>query len=292
MSIVYLNGNYLPMEEATVSVNDRGFLFSDGVYEVTPAYRGRFFLMDRHRDRLLRGLCELRIDADPSGLEAVHDELLARNGLSDEAISIVYLQITRGVAPRTHAFPPTPTAPTVYAFAKAFARPPEERWSRGFSAVTVPDRRWSRVDIKTVSLLGNVLAQQAAVDAGVDDAILVRDGVALEGAHSNLFAVFGSTLVTHPLSTVVLPGITRGYVLEMARELGIEVRERPIQVEELARADEAFFTGTTTELKPCVQIDGRPVGTGRPGPVTTRLSRDFIRRVDAFGAGIPSVAAD
>jgi D-alanine transaminase len=283
MSIVYLDGDYVPMEEAKVSVNDRGFLFSDGVYEVTPAYRGRFFLMDQHRDRLLKGLCELRIDADVSGLEAVNRELLDRNGLAETDVSIVYLQITRGVAPRTHAFPPTPAEPTIYAFAKRFLRPSPERWSAGFRAVTVPDRRWARVDIKTVSLLGNVLAQQAAVDAGVDDAILVRDGVALEGAHSNFFAVFGDTLVTHPLSNVILPGITRGFVIELARELGVAVQERPLQVEELVRADEAFFTGTTTEVKPCVEIDGRPVGAGVPGAVTTRLSEAFLQRTDAFG---------
>lgn len=291
MSIVYLDGEFLPMEEAKVSVNDRGFLFSDGVYEVTPAYRGRFFLMDRHRDRLLRGLCELRIDSDTGAMEAMHRELLERNGLADTPISIVYLQITRGVAPRTHAFPGEPVPPTVYAFAKAFHRPSGERWSRGFRAVTVPDRRWARVDIKTVSLLGNVLAQQAAVDAGVDDAILVRDGVALEGAHSNLFAVFGDTLVTHPLSNVVLPGITRGFVLELARELGLPVRERPLQVEELQRADEAFFTGTTTEVKPCVEIDGRPVGTGRPGPVTARLSEVFNARTEEFGRDLVGTGA-
>ena len=284
MSTVYLNGEYLPMEEAKVSVNDRGFLFSDGIYEVTPAYGGRFFLMDRHRDRLLRGMCELRIDADISGLEQVHQELLARNGLSDEPVSIVYLQITRGVAPRTHAFPKDPAPPTVYAFAKAFHRPPQERWEQGFRAVTVPDRRWARVDIKTVSLLGNVLAQQAAVDAGVDDALLIRDGVALEGAHSNFFAVFGDTLVTHPLSNTILPGITRGYVLELAREMGVPVQERPIQVEELARADEAFFTGTTTEVKPCVELDGAAVGQGRPGAVTRRIAQAFLERVDAWGA--------
>lgn len=288
MSTVYLNGEYLPAEEAKVPVNDRGFLFSDGIYEVTPAYRGRFFLMDRHLDRLLRGMCELRIDQDPSGLEAIHCELLDRNGLAEKPVSIVYLQITRGVAPRTHAFPVDPVAPTVYAFAREFVRPSAEAWEGGVRAVTVPDRRWARVDIKTVSLLGNVLAQQAAVDAGVEDALLVKDGVALEGAHSNFFAVFGDTLVTHPLAGTILPGITRGYLLELARELGVPVRERPIQVEELLRADEAFFTGTTTEVKPCVEIDGRPVGEGRPGPVTRRLSQVFLERVEAHGAAAPA----
>ena len=292
MSTVYLNGEYLPMEEAKVSVNDRGFLFSDGIYEVTPAYRGRFFLLERHRERLLRGMCELRIDADVAEVERAHHELLERNGLLETPISIVYLQITRGVAPRTHAFPPDPVPPTVYAFAKAFHRPDQARWETGFRAVTVPDRRWARVDIKTVSLLGNVLAQQAAVDAGVDDALLIRDGVALEGGHSNFFAVFGDTLVTHPLSNTILPGITRGYVLELAQALEIPVQERPIQVEELRRADEAFFTGTTTEVKPCVEIDGRAVGTGRPGEVTRRLSQAFLQRVDALGARAAGAAGD
>jgi D-alanine transaminase len=292
MEIVYLNGEFLPQEKATVSVNDRGFLFSDGIYEVTPAYRGRFFLLDRHRERLLKGMCELRIDADLAPLAEVHDELLRQNGLAEEPVSIVYLQITRGVAPRTHAFPPTPVAPTVYAFAKAFHRPTPERWKEGFRAVTVPDRRWARVDIKTVSLLGNVLAQQAAVDAGVDDAILVRDGVALEGAHSNLFAVLGDTLVTHPLSNVILPGITRGYILQLAREMGIPTEERPVQVEELRRADEAFFTGTTTEVKPCVAIDGEPVGEGRPGPITARLSEAFIERTDRHASQVTAAAGD
>lgn len=285
MSIVHLNGRYLPEEEALVPVNDRGFLFADGVYEVTPAYRGRFFLMDRHRDRLQRGLCALRIDADLSGLEEIHTRLLQENGLAEAEVSVVYLQITRGVAPRTHAFPKTPVPPTVYAFAKEFVRPDPRVWERGYGAVTVPDRRWSRADVKTISLLPNVLAQQAAADAGVSDAVLVRDGMALEGAHNNFFAVFGDTLVTHPLSNVVLPGITRTYVVELARELGIEVQERPIQIEELQWATEAFFTGTTTEIRPTVTIDGRAVGDGTVGPVTRRLATEFRKRTDACAVG-------
>jgi D-alanine transaminase len=288
MSIVYLNGAYLPAEEATIPVNDRGFLFSDGIYEVTPAYRGHLFGFEAHRARLLRGRCELRLEGEAGDLAAVHRELLRRNGLEDAPVSIVYLQITRGVAPRTHAFPKERVPLTVYAYAREFVRPPRERWNDGFRAVTVPDRRWARVDIKTVSLLGNVLAQQAAVDAGVDDAILVRDGVALEGAHSNFFGVFDGTVVTHGESNVILPGITRGVVLELARELEIPVREAPIQVEELARADELFFTGTTTEVKPCVEVDGRPVGSGRPGPVTVRLYEAFLKRVQDHTELLPA----
>jgi D-alanine transaminase len=284
VGIVYLNGRHLPQEEALVSVNDRGFLFADGVYEVTPAYRGNFFLFDRHRERLLRGLCALRIDADLGRLEEIHAGLLDRNDLTGAEVSVVYLQITRGVAPRTHAFPAEPVPPTVYAFAKEFVRPDPATWEAGYAAVTVPDRRWSRADVKSISLLPNVLAQQAASDAGVSDAVLVKDGVALEGAHNNFFAVFGDTVVTHPLSNVVLPGITRTFVVEMAREMGIPVEERPIQLEELAWATETFFTGTTTEIRPTVRIDGRPVGEGRVGPVTRRLAEAFRRRTDACAA--------
>jgi D-alanine transaminase len=294
MTLVYLNGRYVAAEEALVPVQDRGFLFGDGVYEVTPAYRGRFFLADRHVARLRRGLAELRIDADLSGLEAVHDRLLHDNGLGGADVSYVYVQITRGVAPRTHAFPSPGVPPTVYAFSSEYRRPPRERWEQGFHALTVPDRRWARVDLKTINLLPNVLAQQAAAEADAADALLVRDGVALEGAHSNFFAVLGETVVTHPTSNVILPGITRGYVLDLARdELGLEVVERPIQIEELARADEAFFTGTTTEVRPTVAIDGRKVGEGRVGPVTRRLFDAFLARVERVaGQGATAGAAD
>lgn len=281
MSVVFLNGRFVAEDEAMVPVNDRGFLFADGVYEVTPAYSGRFFLMDRHRARLLRGLCALRIDVDVAGLGRLHDELLEHNGLRDAEVSYVYLQITRGVAPRSHAFPREPVPPTVYAFARRFQRPQPADWNAGYSAVSVPDRRWSRADIKTIALLPNVLAQQAAADAGVADALLVRDGLALEGAHSNFFAVFGRTIVTHPASQQILHGITRGYVIEMARELGYTVDERPIPHEDLAFADEAFFTGTTTEVRPTVTIDGRLVGTGQVGDVTRALSSEFQRRTAA-----------
>jgi D-alanine transaminase len=167
----------------------------------------------------------------------------------------------------------------VFASAKAFSRPPRSRWNEGYTAVTVPDRRWSRVDVKTIALVANVLAQQAAVDAGADDVIQVRDGMALEGAHSNLFAVFEGTLVTAPANNYILHGITRGYLLELARELGLPVEERPFSVEELARADEVFFSGTSTEVRPVVRVDGRMVADGRPGPNARLLYDTFEARV-------------
>ncbi len=275
MSTVYLNGQYLPKDQARISPDDRGFLLSDGIYEVTGFYEGVPLALDRHMARMRSGLNELRIDFDSSGVEEIHHRLIAENGLQSAETSLVYLQITRGVAPRTHYFPTEPVEPTVYAFAKAWSRPSPEAWNKGFTAITVPDRRWLRVDIKTISLLPNVMAFQDARDAGADDAILVRDGVAIEGAHQNFWAVFGDTAVTHPISNLILPGISRGLVMGIAAEKGIAIKERAIMAEELATADEAFFTGTTGEVRPCVEIDGRPIGDGRVGPITRALSQGF-----------------
>lgn len=279
MSTVYLDGELVSKADAKVSVDDRGFLLGDGVYEVAPFYEGVPLCLDRHLARLDRSLAGLRIDFDTTGLEATLRELVTVNGLDSAERSLVYLQITRGVAPRTHYFPVQAVDPTVYAYAAPWSRPPEDVWSRGFTAVTVPDRRWLRVDIKTICLLPNGLAYQDAREAGVDDAILVRDGVAIEGTHQNFWGVFDGTVVTHPATNLILAGITRGVVLEVARELGMPVEERAIAVEELPEADELFFTGTTGEVRPCVEVDGRPVGEGRAGPVTRQLSDGFLARV-------------
>lgn len=273
---VYLNGSLVPRDQAMVSVDDRGFLFGDGIYEVTPAYGGAFFRLDSHFDRMRRGLAALRIDFDPGQLADVHASLLAANGLERAPLSYVYVQVTRGVAPRAHAFPTTPVRPTVYAFAREFARPAREVWEKGFAAVTVPDRRWARADIKSIALLPNCLALQAAVEAGATDALLVRDGVAIEGAHNNFFAVVDGVVTTHPATNQILHGIAREFVLELARDLHLPVEERPIQIEELARAQEAFFTGTTTEVRPTVKVDGRPIGDGRVGPVARRLFEAYV----------------
>jgi D-alanine transaminase len=280
MSTVFLNGAFVPKAEAMVSVDDRGFLLSDGVYEVIPYYDGVPFGLDRHVARLGRSLSALRIDFDHTGIGEVLARLVAENGMDKVDRSLAYLQVTRGVAPRTHYFPTQPVQPTVYAYSAEWKRPPDEVWSKGFTAVTVPDRRWTRVDIKTVSLLPNVLAYQAAKDAGVDDAILVRDGIAIEGAHQNFWGVFDGTAVTHPETNLILSGITRGVVLELAKARGIPCEERPINVEELAVAEELFFTGTTGEVRPCVEVDGVPVGNGRVGPVTRALSDAFLLAVE------------
>jgi D-alanine transaminase len=276
MSTVYLNGEYIPKDRATISVDDRGFLLSDGIYEVTPAYRGRLFRMERHMRRLQHGLDALRIEYDPAGLPDMHARLITENSLASEDVAIIYMQITRGVAPRIHHFPPDGTAPTVYAFAQVFHRPESARWKRGYEAITVPDRRWDRVDIKSIGLLPNVLAQQAAVDAGVEDALFVNDGVALEGSHNNVFAVLDGVVTTHPTTHQILHGVAREYVIELAQAGGIPVEERPVLLEEMRGADEIFFTGTTTEVRPTVRLDGKPVGNGKVGPVAKALYEAFI----------------
>ncbi len=281
MSIVYLNGEFLPKDEAKISPDDRGFLLADGLYEVTPFYEGVAFCLDRHLARLEHGLRWARIRQSLDALADVQRRLIAENGLEGAETSLTYVQITRGVAPRTHYFPTEPVEPTVYAYAKAWDRPSPERWSQGFTAATVPDRRWSRVDIKTIGLLPNVMAFQDALDAGADDALLVRDGVAIEGAHMNFWGVIDGVLVTHPTTGHILPGITRGVILELAAEHGIPVEQRPIQVEELGGAEELFFTGTTGEVRPCVQVDGTPVGDGSVGVMTRRLSDLFRAEVEA-----------
>lgn len=275
MSIVFLNGEYLEKEDACISPEDRGFLLADGVYEVTPVYGGRFFRLDGHLRRLQRGLAELRIDHPARDLRDVHRRLVEANGLEAAPFAKVYAQITRGVAERSHAFPDEQGDPTVFAAARGWSPPPREEWERGFSAITVPDRRWSRVDIKSIALLPNVLAQQAAVDAGADEAIFVRDGVAIEGAHANLWAARKGAVLTHPATNRILSGITRDAVLELARERGRPVLERAIQVEELREMDEVFLTGSTSEVRPVTRLDGEPVGDGTTGPVARELFRAY-----------------
>jgi len=287
MATVYLNGEFLPADEARISVDDRGFLFGDGIYEVTPAYGGNLFRFPQHVARMDRGLKALRLDYYRSGLEAILVRLLEENGLSSEPTAYAYVQVTRGVAPRSHAFPKDPVPPTVYAFASGFQRPSDERWAEGFGAVTVPDRRWARVDLKTIALLPNCLAQQAAVDAEVEDALFVKDGIALEGSHNNLFAVYDGVLTTHPASHEILAGITRALVIELARGIGIDVEERAMPVEELMRADEVFFTGTTVEIRPTIRVDGHPVGDGRVGPVASAIREAFVATTDRVAGAAP-----
>lgn len=286
--IVYLNGSYLPAERAQLSALDRGFVFGDGVYEVWRVVNGRLFEAERHRERLERGLRELRIGppdgADADGLRTIAERLLRENGLT-EGHATFYVEVTRGVAARTHQFPPAGTRPTIFAYTAKF-KPIEQDRRNGVRAITRPDVRWLRCDIKTVQLLPNVLAKQAAVESGAFEAIFIRDGKATEGTHSNLFAVLNGELRTHPANNLILPGITRDVVIELAREQGIAVREEPVTAAELRRCEELFFSGTTTDVLPVVGVDDFAVGNGKPGPVAGALYRGLVARMEGVRAGV------
>jgi len=270
--IVHLDGRYLPLEEARVSPLDRGFLFGDSIYEVARFHRGRGFHVAEHLERMREGLAYLRIDVDPGFYPDVAARLLADNGLT-ESDAIVYAQVSRGAAPRVHAFPPPGTPPTVFAFARASDPPPPPEGGR---AILVDDERWGRCNVKSVNLLPNILAAQRAREAGAMDAILVRDGLALEGTKANLFAAFGGRIRTAPNGPRILPGVTRAAAIAKARGIGIEVEERAFSVEEMLSADEVFFASTTLWTYSLVEIEGRAIGDGKPGPIAATI-RDALR---------------
>ena len=269
--IVYLNGEYLPREEARISPEDRGFMFADAIYEVARFYRGRQYRLAEHLKRMRDGLAAVRIGADPAFYPEVARRLLEENGLTD-ADAIVYAQVSRGVAPRAHAFPAATVRPTIFAFARAAdPEPPPE----GGRAILVPDERWGRCDIKTVMLLPNVLAAQAAREAGAIDAILTRDGIAWEGTKANLFCVTGGVVRTAPNGPRILPGVTRLAALEAAARLRLPVEERPIPLEELFAADEVFLASTTMWTYPLIEVDGKKIADGKPGPIARLLKKEL-----------------
>jgi len=273
--IVYYNGEYMSKENVRISPDDRGFLFADGTYEVVRIYEGKPFRVANHLKRFANSLSQMRLEFPDTGVfEAVTRELIRRNDLDREEASL-YIQITRGVGPRRHPFPEPSTLPTVYASVSPVT-PPVAEWKRGVKAILVPDTRWLRCDIKSISLLASVLAAQQARELGAEEAIFVRDGLVTEGTHTNVCAVSGGTVRTHPAGVTILDGITREVVAEICAENGIPFEERPITESEFRRADEAFLLGTTTEIMPVVRIDGNPVGNGTPGPLTRRLQEAFF----------------
>jgi len=282
--VAYVGGRLCPLAEASVPLTDRGLLFGDGVYEVYRLYRGRPFRLAQHLARLDRSARAIRLAPPSLDWPAVLGELVERNGLAG-ADATVYVQLTRGApASRGHAFPPAGTPPTVFALARPLAPPPAAWYERGVAAISRPDLRWGRCDIKSTSLLPNVLANQDAVDAGAWETVFVRDGVVTEGSHTNLMAVVDGVLVTHPEGPRILSGVTRAAVLEVAREIGIPVDERPLLRAALARASEVLLTGTTTEVVPVTRLDGETVAGERPGPVARRL-RDGFRRLTSRSGG-------
>jgi D-alanine transaminase len=278
--LVYFNGDFILKEDVRISPDDRGFLLADGVYEVVRTYGGRAFRAGDHARRLARSLRELQMSG-PSEKEVIDiiSELLRRNPF-DKKDAKIYIQVTRGSAPRRHSFPDQATPPTVYAEASLF-RSVRKEWDDGIRIILVPDLRWARCDIKSVALLPNVLASQRAKENSAREAVFVREGTVIEGAHTNFCAVFDGELVTHPLNNRILAGVTRGVVLDLCRDLGVPFRESPIPEEKLRQAGELMILGTTTEIMPVVRVDDWQVGDGRPGPVTRRLQRAFRELVTA-----------
>jgi len=268
--IAFVNGRFLPWKDATVSIDDRGFQFGDGVYEVVRTYRGAPFELAAHLDRLNRSAKELSLPQPYSRAQWKQwiDQGLGQAGYQEAK---VYIQITRGAAPRDHAFPPE-IPPTVVMTIREIHPLKLQIRQDGVSARTCEDLRWGRCDIKSLNLLGNVLAREEAKKAGVFEAILVKDGLVTEGSLSNVMAVQSGTIVTAPEGPQILSGVTRTIVLGLAQKEDLPVEERFLSVDSLYAADEVFLTGTTLEVLGVVQIDGRTIGSGRPGPITKTLA--------------------
>jgi D-alanine transaminase len=273
--LVWFNGEILPRSEVRIDVEDRGYQFADGVYEVIRLYDGRPFALMPHLQRLQRSAeaIHIRLPIPPEELARQVHRLIEQAGVQQ---GMVYMQITRGCAPRNHIFPGC--RPTVLFYARPL--PASERpTDRGVRLITLPDERWKRCWIKSIALLANVLAKNQAVAAGAEEAIFLDEGMATECSASNLFAIVQGRLITAPAGTKVLPGITRAYLLEIAAELGVPLEERLIPEMELRSADELFITSTTREIDWCYELDGRPVGNEKMGPVTQTLKEALSARI-------------
>ncbi|MEO6696941.1 MAG: D-amino acid aminotransferase [Gammaproteobacteria bacterium] len=278
---VYLNGEFLPLDQAKVSVLDRGFIFGDGVYEVIPVYGGQLFRLNQHLQRLDQSLGGIRL-ANPLAYDqwaSILEELVERNATEQSGDQSVYLQVTRGVAKRDHAFPKGVT-PTVFAMSNPLAPLPASLAAEGIAAITLDDIRWRYCNIKAITLLPNILLRQQALDADAAEAILISNGEVTEGAASNLFIIKDNILITPPKGPRLLPGITRDLILELAELHGIACHESVILENELRVEDEVWLTSSTKEILPVTRLDGKAVSGGKPGPVWTRviaLYQDYKR---------------
>ncbi len=279
-ALANLNGQTMPLDEARVPVLDRGFLLGDAVYEVLRIYQGRPWLADDHYRRLERSLEAVRIrGVDVPRLRRRVDETIAAGGFQE---ATAYIQVTRGVAPRQHAFLQGAT-PLEFFYVQSFVDPYVAARASGAAALTHPDLRWDRCDIKSTNLLGNVLAAQAAAEAGCVEALLyLPDGTLTEGTHTSFFGVLHGVLLTAPNSSAILPGITRALTLRLSERAGVPMREQTLRRDDLGQVTELFLTGTTSEVLPIVRVDGRPVADGRPGPVTRRLQEVYAVAVREF----------
>jgi len=275
-SIVYLNDRFISKDKAFISTDDRGFYFADGVYEVIKYYKGIPFCFEDHLIRLRNSLSSVRIEFEGiSMLRSLCDQLIEDNLLKSEYAGI-YIQITRGAAPRIHRFPGKEVQPTL--FIRAFTMPPFlSDLEHGIRVITREDIRWLRCDIKSIALLPNTMLYQQAVELDAGECFLVRDGNYTEATHSNIAAVIGGIVYTHPDSNLILPGITKKVLIRLCHDLGIRLVERPVARSETNRFEECFITGTGSEIMPVVEIDGNPVGKGKPGPITRRLQKEFFK---------------
>ncbi|MCA3179967.1 MAG: D-amino acid aminotransferase [Burkholderiaceae bacterium] len=287
--IVYLNGEFMPLAEARVPVLDRGFIFGDGVYEVAPVYGRVPFRWTQHHARLVRNLGKLRIDdpMDAAGWRGLVDALVARHPWDDQ---FVYVQVTRGVAKRDHAFPKG-VRPTVFAMSSPLPPIPAEQIELGVATITLPDERWLHCDIKSISLLGNVLARQAAVDAGAAECVMFRDGWLTEGSSSNVWVVRDGRVLAPPRDNLILEGIRYGLLEALCAAEGVPFEVRPIARDEVTSADELMLSSATKEVLPITRLDGRPVGAGVPGPVYRRLHAAYQRAKAASTAEAAGRAA-
>ncbi len=281
--IANLNGEQMLLAEVKIPALDRGFLFGDAVYEVLRIYGGRPWLMEEHFERLARSLEAIRIHGVDLG--RLRQRIIATIAAGPFVEATVYIQITRGVAPRSHTFPPSAT-PLEFLYVKEFHDTHFQNRQTGVAVITHPDIRWDRCDIKSTNLLGNLLAAQAAKEAGCPEALLyLPDGTLTEGTHTSFFSVWENSLLTTPASNAVLPGITRNLVLRLAARAGIPVREQRLRRDDLGNVSELFLTGTTSEIVPIIRVDDRRIGDGRPGPVTRKMQEAYREAVQEFVSG-------
>jgi len=276
MSLAYLNGTFLPLEDAKVSALDRGFLFGDGIYEVIPVFNRHLFRLDKHMDRLRHSLMSIHLNLEPkldnTTWREIFTRLIESNDAADQGI---YLQITRGSdIARSHTIPENLT-PTIFAFSQTIKPLPVEELQKGIKAITVDDIRWGRCDIKSIALLPNILLYQQAQEAGAQEALLIRDGHMVEGSSSNLFIVHGGNILTPPPNQHLLGGITRELILELAKKMKIPFQECDIKPEDLFAADEIWISSSTREIRPVIQLDEKVIGNGHAGPIWEKIIRAY-----------------
>lgn len=278
--MLYVDGNWVEEGQLAVHPEDRGYNFGDGIYEVVRIYKGKMYQWEGHLTRLYRSAREIKLDLpwSPEELSEVALQLIEKNNLTDQDDASLYLQISRGAAPRVHDIP-SGIKPVIMAFVRKKARPLEDM-KKGWSAQLVDDIRWLRCDIKTLNLLGAVLVKQYAKDAGAQESILHRNGTITECSSANLFAIKNGALYTHPADHMILHGITRQSVIDLAKENGIAVHEEPFDIAFLKQADELFLTSTTVEIMSLISVDGQPIGDGKVGPIVQKLQALFEQHIN------------